>query len=166
MPRFVTHMKEQLLNTCLSMPDGKECSAAFLPDQGNDLSIDCFLRAVKVGAAAGLLARICYYFPEAVPDTVEDVFRYTDVLNTLLKHSQVFVVKDLDGDRGYYLRMDAVLKEGYSRNSISAFLDDVTEDIDILLRYFRPPAIKQKLASPKIMKATNYRAHTQLRRCS
>ncbi|MEL6353939.1 MAG: hypothetical protein AAFR58_19610 [Cyanobacteria bacterium J06627_28] len=154
MSRFVTHMKEQLLDTCLSMPDGKEFSAAFWPDPASDFAMDCFLRAVKVGAVAGLLARICYYFPETVPGTVEDVFRYTDVLNTRLKHSQVFVVKDLDGDRGYYLRMDAVLEGGYSRNSISAFLDDVTEDVDILLRYFRPPAIKQDLTSPKIIKAT------------
>ena len=97
MSHFISQMKEQLLANCFPLAKVKDYSTAFKPVAGFESSINCFLRVMKSGNSAGLLARINYYFDTDVPVSLNNIVRYTEVLNSMLKHSQVFVVQDLDG---------------------------------------------------------------------
>lgn len=85
---------------------------------------------------SGLLARINYRFPPETLVSASDVFRYAEVLNYLLVNSKVFVIQDIDGDRGYALRMDAFCSGCHERDSINDFFVGVSRDIEILLNYF------------------------------
>ncbi|MEL7349917.1 MAG: hypothetical protein AAF050_08440 [Cyanobacteria bacterium J06649_5] len=149
MSRIAAHKKEHLLSPCFQSsfgPDSdlllhKEMSAESHADGGaadfpTNFSLECLLRAIKIGNTAGLLARTNYYFPSGVHPSSKEVFRYTGTLNTLLLHSKVFVVKDLDGDRGYYLRMDTVLEGQYESSNITDFFRSISADVEIMVNYF------------------------------
>lgn len=145
MSHSVTHLKDHPWIPCLS------AKSTFKPislieenslDGSNpgNFSLQGLFRAVRVGNAAGLLARINYYFPKGIKASGQEACRYAEVLNRLLVHSRVFVVQDIDGDLGYYLRLDAVLQGQYERNNLTTFLDNVRQDIAVLLQYFSDSA--------------------------
>lgn len=137
MSQLVSRMKEHLLaNSCRTQLSGIQ-AAIHSHGEDKDFSFNCRFRVFRSNGRMALHSRVSYYFQQGIPTSVGDVFRYADILNQRLTHSQVFVVRDLDGDLGYYLRMDTISQCAYERQEISRFLDDVTEDIDILLTYFR-----------------------------
>ncbi|MEM9087610.1 MAG: hypothetical protein AAGC93_02590 [Cyanobacteria bacterium P01_F01_bin.53] len=150
MSRSVAQRKDDLLASCLPVKTNLEptlrlARPAEQTELGShekpDVSIQCLLRAIKVGGAAGLLARINYYFPKAqgasvLGGSVKQAFRHADALNHCMGNSRVFVVQDLDGDRGYYLRMDAVLNGRYERRNLTKFLEGLCQDVDVFRRYF------------------------------
>ena len=69
------------------------------------------------------------------------------------------------GDKGYYLRMDTVLTQSFSRESISQFLDQVAEDLNILTQYFKPPSTRNLANASNPKKRPAY-TRQQLRYCS
>jgi len=110
-------------------------------------SIKCSIQMLKQGDRTGVVSQICYRPFGQGAHSVNGVFFNAKMLNELLSASEVFVVKDLDGDHSYYLRMDTILLEdtGLSkeisssssmRSLISQLLNHVTQDTDILLKYF------------------------------
>ena len=123
-----------------------------MPSQAEAIfSMKCSIQTLKRGDRPGILSQICYRpsrrAGERGTNSVSGVFFNAKKLNSLLTTSEVFVVKDLDGDHGYYLRMDTILLEesfllgdlstsGSRRSQISQLLDHVTQDVDILLKYF------------------------------
>lgn len=139
MASLVAQMKEHLLTSrgvVGSSPQTRRSRST--TSQGNaDFTLDCSIQEIEGSDHSGLSSRVSYYFPSRVPTSLNDVFRYADMINPLLLHSQVFVVQDLDGDRSYYLRMDTVLPGAANEASISSLLDNVTQDVSILLKYFR-----------------------------
>ncbi|MEL6159728.1 MAG: hypothetical protein AAFQ40_05315 [Cyanobacteria bacterium J06623_5] len=137
MTQLVTQMKEHLLADIHRTQLSGEQLAVNPCDQDKDFSFNCSFRVFRANGRMGLHSRVSYYFQHGIPASVGDVFRYAEILNQLLVHSQVFVVQDIDGDLGYYLRMDTISQCDYERQEVSLFLDKVTEDVDILLRYFR-----------------------------
>ena len=106
----------------------KECDAPF--------AINCLLRRVRFEGSPSLLSRINYRFP-AIGLPVSEVIKHAERLNVQLKQSKVFVVKDLDGDRGHFLQMDSVLQGEVQRAEIAAFLTGVAQDVKVLLTYFQ-----------------------------
>lgn len=142
MANLVAHMKEHLLSSCglKNSQNGKtafKTAAEKAPSEEADFILDCSVQMLKGPGSTGLSSRVSYYFPSRVPATLNDVFRYVDTLNPLLQHSEVFVVQDLDGNHSYYLRMDTVLTAPVDSQTISVLLDNVTQDVGILLQYFR-----------------------------
>lgn len=136
---LVQQINEHLLSSGTSTVSQKQQAACFdsnKPKYKADLSLDCTVQAIKGCDHTGLISRVTYRFLAKVPATLEDVFCYTHTLNQLLVHSQIFVVKDLDGDGSYTLRMNTILEGKISREAISSFLDQITEDIKIVLTYF------------------------------
>ena len=113
-------------------------------DPNEAFSIKCLLRTVRVEDSAGLLSRINYCFPSGRAIALPEVMRHAERLNALLVQSKVYVVKDIDGDRGHFLQMDSVLKsddmQSCDRRKASAFLKGVTSDIERLLKYFQQEA--------------------------
>ncbi|MEO0887728.1 MAG: hypothetical protein AAFY54_17615, partial [Cyanobacteria bacterium J06648_10] len=81
--------------------------------------------------------RLSYYLPTQLHVSLNHIFDDAEALNQRLASSQVFVVQDLDGDRGYYLRMDTVQTGRVDAGSISRLLESVTQDFAILLAYYR-----------------------------
>lgn len=132
-----TQIKKHRLSDCIPTQGNGERMIQF-PLNGNsdDCSYNCFLKAVRVGPRMNLLSRVSYLLPRAVPATASDALRYADEVNGYLKYSEVFVVKDIDGDGHHYLRMDTILQDTFDRESISGFLDCITEDVSVLLDYF------------------------------
>lgn len=112
-------------------------------DPGGAFSINCLLKTIRVEDSVGLLSRIRYCFPTGRATALSAMMQHAERLNTLLVQSRVYVVKDIDGDRGHFLQMDSVLKSDdslerhYHREKASAFLKGVTDDIEILLKYFQ-----------------------------
>ncbi|MGB3671221.1 MAG: hypothetical protein WA984_13990 [Phormidesmis sp.] len=122
-------------------------------------SIKCSIQMLKQGDRTGVVSQICYRPSGQGAHSVNGVFFNAKMLNALLTVSEVFVVKDLDGDHSYYLRMDTILLEDTGlpkemrssanssgarssssmRSLISQLLNHVTQDTDILLKYFRHP---------------------------
>ena len=100
-------------------------------------SISCSLRTVRVEASVCLLSRINYCFPRDVRVSVPTAMRHAEQLNTLLSRSKVHVVKDIDGDRGYFLEIDSVLQGEANRSAVDAFLVGVTQDMETVLKYFQ-----------------------------
>ncbi|MEM8501572.1 MAG: hypothetical protein AAF716_00285 [Cyanobacteria bacterium P01_D01_bin.1] len=111
-------------------------ATADIEEFSTDFSLPCLLKAIKVDGKAGLLSRISYYFTQGVLHSLESAFHYADDLNRQLVHSRVFVVKDVDGDQSYYLRMDTVVSGACDRQNISLFLSKVNQDVEILVNYF------------------------------
>ncbi len=155
MSDLFVQMKEHLLADCEAMQPKADRSMTFFPlgretpvNQKNlpeeSVLLDCSIQAITGGENAGILSRVIYRFSTKVSASLEDVFRYEAALNQRLIHSKVFVVQDLDGDQGYYLRMDTVIKGRAERRVVSAFLDDVTEDVAILLTYFEHPVLQKQ----------------------
>ena len=145
MSRSGAQSKDYLLASCLPVKTNLEpiprlARPAEKADLGShekpDVSIQCLLRAIKVGGTAGLLARINYYFPQDAKVSVKEAFRHANALNHWMGNAKVFVVQDLDGDRGYYLRMDAVLDGQYERKNLTKFLEGLCQDVDVLRGYF------------------------------
>lgn len=110
-------------------------------------SIKCSIQILKQGDRTGVVSQICYRPFGQGAHSVNGVFFNAKMLNELLSASEVFVVKDLDGDHSYYLRMDTILLEDTGlpkeisssssmRSLISQLLNHVTQDTDILLKYF------------------------------
>ncbi|MEL7070756.1 MAG: hypothetical protein AAGN15_19135 [Cyanobacteria bacterium J06581_3] len=99
------------------------------------LSLKCAMQTLPSGG--GLCARLSYYFPTPVVISLDHIFTDAEALNQRLVSSQVFVVQDLDGDHGYYLRMDTVQTGRVDAESISKLLDSVAQDVSILLAYYR-----------------------------
>lgn len=116
------------------------CDVGAIP--GEDFSVNCLLRTVRVDASVCLLSRINYCFPATPAVSVAVAMRYADSLNRLLAQSKVYVVKDIDGDHGYFLRVDSVLQGEANRKQLSTFLTGVTKDIEALLKYFQTAAHK------------------------
>jgi hypothetical protein len=102
-----------------------------------DFSLQCRLKAIKVDGKVGLLARTSYSFTQETPTSLKHVFQYAEDLNQQLLYSQVFVVQNIDSDQTYCLRMDTVLSSAYERQDISLLLSKVSQDVDILMSYFR-----------------------------
>ncbi len=105
-------------------------------------SIECSIQTLKRGDRTGVISQIGYQLSRQGDRSVNKVFSDARMLNRQLTASEVFVVKDLDGNRGYYLRMDTILigdvRTKDSRQMlISQLLDHITQDIDILRNYFR-----------------------------
>ena len=136
MPRPIAQLKEHLLANCLRAPSNSDPSTFFAIDDKDEISLKCFLRAIRVDNQAGLLARVTYHFPRGMTVAVNDAFHYAEVLNHLLIDARVFVVQDIDGDCRYALRIDAVLQGRYDKTSISQFLDKLTQNVELLLSYF------------------------------
>ena len=151
MAYLVSPMKEHLLANCSLTPSGDEQMLIFAQNTATDFSLQGFLRALKLGNSAGLLSRIRYTFPKAVPATAGDALNYADTINRLLRHSQVFVVKDIDGSGDHFLRMDTVMQGPYERENIARFLDNVTEDVETLVQYFsnKPSTVHSLHSMPK-----------------
>jgi len=166
MANLVAQMKEHLLTGCGVMSShSKKTSSAIpsdIPSGVLDFTLDCSVQRLKSPGNAGLSSRVSYYFPSRVPASLNDVFRYVDKLNSLLQHSKVFVVQDLDGDHSYYLRMDTVLIGSIKAESISTLLEAVTQDVDVLLRYFRYNIPNQLATQGDIIQDSS---HSTLHRC-
>lgn len=132
-----TQIKKHRLSDCIPTQGNGERMIQFpLNSSPDDCSFNCFLKAVRVGPRMNLLSRVSYLLPGAIPATASDALRYADEVNEHLKYSEVFVVKDIDGDGHHYLRMDTILQDTFDRESISGFLDCITEDVSVLLNYF------------------------------
>lgn len=153
MANLVAQMKEHLLSSCglinsqIALPAANAQSkgpSEVVPIDTPDFSLDCSIQMLEEANHAGLSSRVSYHFPSRVPAALNDVFRYVDMLNPLLQYSKVFVVQDLDGDCSYYLRMDTVLTGTIDSKNVSALLDNVTQDVGILLQYFRYNIISQQ----------------------
>ncbi len=113
-------------------------------------SIECSIQMLKQSDRTGVVSQICYRPCDGRGAySVNSIFFNAKMLNERLTTSKVFVVKDLDGDHGYYLRMDTILLEETElsaelgtrssssvRSQISQLLNYVTQDTDILLKYF------------------------------
>lgn len=132
-------MKEFLSRSKLST-NVEPIALAHLSDADNDaeaFSINCSLRTVRVEASVCLLSRVNYCFSGNVRVSVPTAMRHAERLNALLSQSKVHVVKDIDGDRGYFLEIDSVLKGESNRSAVDAFLIGVTKDIETVLKYFQ-----------------------------
>jgi hypothetical protein len=147
MSRLLTRMKEQLLAACFpieshleshfkSQTNPSQLEPIALGSDQEEFSLECLLRVVKIRDKRELLSRVNYYFPQGVAITAQNALDCADRLNTLLVHSRVYVVQNIDGDRRYSLRMDTLLKGAYDSESIASFLEEITSDVAILLEYF------------------------------
>ena len=146
-------MKEHLLPGHELAIVGKKVSqksASILsPKHKEDIALDCTVQKLRGSDYTGLISQVSYRFLARVPASLEDVFRYVEALNSLLRHSQVFVVRDLDGDGSYYLRMDTLITGEINRTRVYTFLDNITEDVRIILKYFDHPLPQRTSAHRK-----------------
>ncbi len=99
-------------------------------------------QAIRIDSPTGLLSQINCYFLRELSVSVSAAFGYAAAINQQLVNSTVFVVQDIDGDSGYYLRMDTLLKRCYEAEDgepkdVSIFLASVSQDIERLSRFFR-----------------------------
>lgn len=115
--------------------------------QSEAFSINCLLRTIRVEESVCLLSRINYCFPATPAISVAMAMRYANRLNPLLAQSKVYVVEDLDGDCGYFLQLDSVLKGDAPQERLSTFLAGVTQDIEAMLKYFQAEAHQSSLES-------------------
>ncbi|MEM9152607.1 MAG: hypothetical protein AAGB19_19415 [Cyanobacteria bacterium P01_F01_bin.3] len=143
MADLVAQMKEHLLSSRVLATSQNKNSSLLTPADSPDFTLECSIQRLKGKGNIGLSSRVNYYFSSRVPASLNDVFRYVDTLNPLLQHSEVFVVQDLDGDHGYYLRMDTVRVGCIDSENVSVLLDNVTQDIHVFLQYFRYDPINQ-----------------------
>ena len=144
MANLVTQMKNHLLTSCGITRSQNEKLASQPSLEPADFALECSVQRLKGPGNSGLSSRVSYYFPSRVPASLNDVFRYVDTLNPLLQHSKVFVVQDLDGDHSYYLRMDTVLTGHVGAETTAFLLDNVTQDVGVLLQYFRYNILSQQ----------------------
>lgn len=108
-----------------------------------DLTLECTVQSLP--GKSGLCARVSYYFPTQTPVLLDRIFSDVEALNQRLVSSQVFVFQELDGGCAsqcfgqptYYLRMDTVQAGQMNDQNASVLLDNVTQDISTLLKYFR-----------------------------
>ncbi len=119
--------------------------------QNEAFSINCLLRTVRDQESVALLSRINYCFPAAAAVSASTAVQYADCLNRLLSQSNVYVVKDMDGDRGYFLQLDSVLQGDAHPKRLSAFLTGVTQDIEIMLKYLQAEAHKPSSKSLSVV---------------
>lgn len=138
MSRPVTKPFEKKLAVCCSSRENSEPTIGAHTSCEEEFSLDCTLRAIRVGKTAGLLARVRFPFGPAMSITKREALNRAEVLNHLLLHSKVFVTEDIDGDGRCFLYMDTLLQGRYQRESIRQFLDFVTQDIEITLSYLYP----------------------------
>lgn len=136
MSRPVIQLKERLLTACPSTNENREPVSLRNPQHDAEFSLDCLLSVIKIEDKVGLLSRVSYAFPKDLKVSSKEAFGYTDAINPLLAYSQVFVVRDLDGDRGYSLRMDTVHDDSFRRERLSAFFNCISQDVAVLLKYF------------------------------
>lgn len=136
MSRPVIQLKERLLTACSSAHENREPVSLCSTQHDLEFSLECLLSVIKIEDKAGLLSRVSYSFPKELKVSSKEAFNCADALNPLLTYSQVFVVRDLDGDRGYSLRMDTVHNDSFSRESLATFFDRINQDLTILLKYF------------------------------
>ena len=126
-------------------------------------SINCLLRKVRIEGSACLLARVNYCFPCTTAVSAVSVIRHAEGLNNLVEQSRVHVVKDLDGDCGYFLQMDSVLTGDLDRTSVAAFLSDVAKDVAVMLRYLQAktdsPLAKRLSAISEGFNATSFQTN-------
>ena len=121
-----------------SKPD-RNLEPVVLPhhEDENTFSINCLLRSIRFEESVCLLSRTNYCFPGTSPISVEEAIRHANCLNQRVSQSKVHVVKDIDGDRGYFLQMDSVLRGDRTPAALSAFLDNIRKDMEVILRYFQ-----------------------------
>ncbi|PZO13082.1 MAG: hypothetical protein DCF25_16595 [Leptolyngbya foveolarum] len=110
-------------------------------------SINCLLRTVRVEESACLLSKINYCFPATPAVSISTAMRHADCLNRLLSQSKAYVVEDIDGDHGYFLQLDSVLQGDTHQEQVSTFLAGVTQDLEIMLKYFQLEAHKPRSES-------------------
>ena len=103
----------------------------------NTFSVNCLLRSVRVEESVCLLSRTNYCFPSGDRISVKEAIQHADCLNRKVSQSKVHVVKDIDGDCGYFLQMDSVLKGNRTPAALSTFLDNIGKDMEVILRYFQ-----------------------------
>ncbi|MEM6451286.1 MAG: hypothetical protein AAF703_13325 [Cyanobacteria bacterium P01_D01_bin.105] len=96
-----------------------------------------------------MLSRVTYPLPRSHVFSGKNALHCAEVINYLLVHSEVFVMQDIDGDRYYSLWMDTLLLAPYNRSSLSQFLDDIAQDIEVLIQYFRYKEGPQYKEAPK-----------------
>ena len=136
MSRPVIQLKERLLAACPDVNKNRKPVSLFSSQHDSEFSLDCLLSVIKIEDKTGVLSRVTYAFPQKTKVSSKDAFQHADAINSLLAYSQVFVVRDLDGDRGYSLRMDTVHNGTSHRESLSAFFDCISQDVTVLLKYF------------------------------
>ncbi len=98
-------------------------------------------QAIRIDSTIGLLSQINCYFPRKLSVSVSAAFGYAAAINQQLVHSTVFVIQDIDGDNGYYLKMDTLIKRSYKTadcepQEVAIFLASVSQDIERLNRFF------------------------------
>lgn len=132
-------MKDSLSCSKLNINIGPDASShhEFRHEDENTFSINCLLRTVRVEKLDCLLSRTNYCFPSALPVSVAIAMQHANCLNQLVSHSMVHVVKDIDGDRGYFLQIDSVLKGDRTPAALSTFLGNIEKDIEVILKYFQ-----------------------------
>ena len=130
MTSLATQVKAPLLSC------REQTSSQRLPKASASTSLSLNYTVQPLLNESGLCARLSYYLPTQVHVSLNHIFDDAEALNQRLASSQVFVVQDLDGDRGYYLRMDTVQTGRVDAESISKLLDSVAQDVSILLAYY------------------------------
>lgn len=136
MSRPVIQLKKRLLAACPIANENREPISLCNTQHDLAFSLDCLLSIIKIEDKVGLLSRVSYFFPKELKVASKEAFSCADELNLRLAYSQVFVVRDLDGDCGYSLRLDTVHDGSFSRESLAVFFDCISQDVMVLLEYF------------------------------
>lgn len=110
-------------------------------------SINCLFRAIRIEESACLLSRTHYCFPSTLRISIEEAMQHANCLNRRVSQSKVHVVKDIDGDRGYFLQMDSILRGDRTPAALSTFLDNIEKDMEVILQYFQQETCTNQMPS-------------------
>ena len=150
MSHFVAKSRENFLEIRFPLKEISLSVWAYQHRVSNcDFALDGLIKRIRVDGRTCLLSRVTYPFARSLPLTGKDALHYAEVIGCMLVHSQVFVIQDLDGDRHYSLRMETLLSAPYSRKDFSHFLDHITQDVAVLIRYCRNKDAHPQDASSK-----------------
>lgn len=141
MSRSIAQIKEQ--TAIAYFPTLPSAPLSKLLDGGKTgFSIQSKPQPTLIHSPTGLLSQIDCYFPRGLSVSASAAFDYAAAINQQLVHSKAFVVQDIDGDGGYYLRVDTLLEgcyeaKDYDPKAIDTLLASMSQDLERLNRFFR-----------------------------